>query len=101
MTFARIYLVAAHDQKDAASDRPEVPNHPILDDVSRLRAQANANAEDARMWRWLCDRMEDRSLEFCRESSHWHITFWGETVVHDPSFDNAMRLLASAMSPRR
>ncbi|CAB3773856.1 hypothetical protein LMG29542_07472 [Paraburkholderia humisilvae] len=60
-------------------------------ELIRMQAAATANAEDARIWRWYADLMEDRRLVCLRCGLAWTVTVDGRLLARDPSFDLAVR----------
>ncbi|WP_322044560.1 hypothetical protein [Paraburkholderia sp. J67] len=67
-------------------------------EVARLSAAARANADDARVWRWYADLMEDDRVRVTRLRHGWQITVDGRCTVEDESFDCAVRRAAQAWS---
>lgn len=63
-------------------------------DVARLRAAAHANLDDARIWRWYADLMEDERVRSTHTRDGWLITIDDRYTVEDESFDRAVRLAA-------
>lgn len=63
-------------------------------ELARLRAALGANLDDARVWRWFADLMEDQRLRCTRTREHWQITIDDCFTVEDESFDRAVRLAA-------
>jgi hypothetical protein len=63
-------------------------------ELARLRAAVRANLDDARVWRWYADLMEDERVSTTRTRDGWQITIDGRCTVEDESFDRAVRLAA-------
>jgi len=57
----------------------------------RMRAVAMANGQDASLWRWFSDQMEDRRLSCERFCESWSIRWGGRELASDRSFDAAVR----------
>jgi len=57
----------------------------------RMRAAAMANGQDAKLWRWFSDQMEDRQLSCERFCEYWSIRLGGHELACDRSFDVAVR----------
>ncbi len=60
-------------------------------EIARLRAAATANIDDARLWRWYADLMEDGRIRSIRLGNVWRITIDDACLVEDLSFDEAVR----------
>jgi hypothetical protein len=60
-------------------------------EMIRLRAAATAQGQDAQLWRWFSDRMEDRCLDCRRHEEYWSIKISGRELARDRSFDVAIR----------
>ena len=60
-------------------------------ELIRVRAAASANAEDARVWRWYADLMEDRRIECRHKGLSWMISVDGREIADNKSFDLAIR----------
>ncbi|MEN7531626.1 MULTISPECIES: hypothetical protein [unclassified Cupriavidus] len=60
-------------------------------EVIRLRAAASALTQDARLWRWFSDQMEEHRLNCERNRDFWRITVAGRELACDRSFDVAVR----------
>jgi hypothetical protein len=67
-------------------------------EVARLSAAARANADDARVWRWYADLMEDDRVRCTRTRHGWQITVDNRCTVEDESFDCAVRRAEQAWS---
>ncbi|MBN3854855.1 hypothetical protein G3N59_15840 [Paraburkholderia sp. Ac-20340] len=67
-------------------------------EVARLTAAARANIDDARLWRWYADLMEDERVSCTRTRHGWQITVDGRCTVEDESFDSAVRRAVEAWS---
>ncbi|MBN3725722.1 hypothetical protein [Burkholderia sp. Ac-20379] len=63
-------------------------------ELARLRAAALANLDDARIWRWYADLMEEERVCCTRTRDGWLITVDERYTVEDESFDRAVRLAA-------
>ncbi|WP_347554225.1 hypothetical protein [Robbsia sp. KACC 23696] len=72
-------------------------NHHSLE-IARLRAAASANIDDARLWRWYADLMEDGRIRSTRIGTVWRITIDDGCLVEDVSFDCAVRRAVEAWS---
>ena len=57
----------------------------------RLRAAANANIQDASLWRWYADLMEDHRISCLRRNESWVVAVAGRELANDRSFDVAVR----------
>ncbi|AOY90996.1 hypothetical protein BKK79_03585 [Cupriavidus sp. USMAA2-4] len=57
----------------------------------RLRAAVHANGQDAALWRWFSDQMEERRLSCERVQGYWSIRIAGRELACDRSFDAAVR----------
>ncbi|MGF6259762.1 hypothetical protein [Paraburkholderia youngii] len=66
-------------------------SHPHSLEITRLAAAVRANADDARVWRWYADLMEDGRVSCTRTRKGWLITVDGRCTVEDESFDCAVR----------
>jgi hypothetical protein len=60
-------------------------------EMARLRAAATAQGQDARIWRWYADHMEDYRLDCRRYQDIWSIRVAGRELARDRSFDAAVR----------
>ncbi len=60
-------------------------------ELVRLRAAASALSQDARLWRWFSDQMEEHRLRCERDRDWWRITIAGRELACDRSFDVAVR----------
>ena len=67
-------------------------------ELVRLAAAARANIDDARVWRWYADLMEDDRVSCMRIRNGWRITVDGRSTVEDESFDCAVRRAAQMWS---
>jgi hypothetical protein len=65
----------------------------VLDklDFVRLAALANEHAQDARLWRWFANMLEDGRLAWLRDRKSWEIYIDGACVTRNASFDVALR----------
>lgn len=59
--------------------------------IARLGAARQANADDAALWRWVADVMEERRLCWRHQDEGWVIEFDGRMLACRPDFDDAMR----------
>ncbi|MBB5464131.1 hypothetical protein HDG32_000224 [Paraburkholderia sp. CI2] len=66
-------------------------SHPHSLEIARPAAAVRANADDARVWRWYADLMEDGRVSCTRTRKGWLITVDGRCTVEDESFDCAVR----------
>lgn len=69
-------------------------------ELIRLRAVASAQSQDAELWRWFSDQMEERCIECRRGDGIWSIKVSGQELGRDSSFDAAMRAAYGAISGR-
>jgi len=58
---------------------------------SRLEAALSANAEDAALWRWFSDLLEERRIRWCNSNDAWLVTVDHRHVATQSSFDEAIR----------
>ncbi|CAB3804682.1 hypothetical protein [Paraburkholderia fynbosensis] len=61
-------------------------------DFERLKACVRANSDDAAVWRWYSDMMEDRRIECLCVNGNWAVKLDGREIAADRSFDRAARL---------
>lgn len=59
--------------------------------IVRLAALADSNAEDARLWRWFANALEEGQLYWHRDRKYWEIYLHRSLVSKHASFDVAMR----------
>jgi hypothetical protein len=59
--------------------------------IVRLEALADSNAEDARLWRWFANSLEEGLLCWHRDRKSWEIYFDRSLVSKNASFDVAIR----------
>jgi hypothetical protein len=66
----------------------------VLDklDFVKLAALANEHAQDARLWRWFANMLEDGRLAWLRDRKSWEIYIDGARVTRNASFDVALRI---------
>ncbi|WP_233808809.1 hypothetical protein [Paraburkholderia sp. HP33-1] len=57
----------------------------------RRVASAAANAEDAALWRWFSELMEDRRIRWLHADDSWLVTVDHKHVATSRSFDDAIR----------
>ncbi|RDK09475.1 hypothetical protein [Cupriavidus lacunae] len=57
----------------------------------QLQAAAHANEQDATLWRWFSDQMEEQTMNCERKKGDWIICVAGRELARDPSFDLAVR----------
>ena len=60
--------------------------------IVRLEALADSNAEDARLWRWFANSLEEGRLCWHRDRKSWEIYFDRMHVSKHASFDVAIRV---------
>jgi len=60
-------------------------------EMVRLKAAAAALSQDARLWRWFSDQMEEHRLCCERTRDVWRISVAGRELACDRSFDVAVR----------
>jgi hypothetical protein len=58
----------------------------------RLNAANTANAEDAGMWRWFSDMVEERRIRWCFAHDSWLVSVDHRHLATDRSFDQAIRV---------
>lgn len=59
--------------------------------ILRLEALADSNAEDAGLWRWFANSLEEGRLFWHRDRKSWEIYLDRTQVAKHASFDVAMR----------
>jgi len=59
--------------------------------IVRLEALADSNAEDARLWRWFANSLEEGRLFWHRDRKSWEIYIDRARVSKHASFDVAIR----------
>lgn len=59
--------------------------------MNRLVGAAQANLEDAGLWRWYADLMEDRRIAVKSINDRWVVTVDHEKCAANVSFDTAIR----------
>jgi len=60
-------------------------------EVIRLRAASRANIQDAALWRWFSDMMEDNRIACIRKADVWSVWVDGQLLATDRSYDMAVR----------
>ena len=60
-------------------------------DQRQVAAEA-ANAEDAQVWRWFSDLLEDGRLRWCRSAAGWLVTVDHKHLATSSDFDDAIRV---------
>ncbi|MGC2967757.1 hypothetical protein [Paraburkholderia aspalathi] len=65
----------------------------------RQSAANAANAEDADIWRWFADLVEERRIRWCFANGSWLVSIDNRHVATDENFDHAIRT-ARRRSPR-
>jgi len=60
-------------------------------EVIRLRAAASANNQDAALWRWYSDMMEDNRVACARKNGVWSIWVDERLVASERSYDLSVR----------
>ena len=58
----------------------------------RLNAANAANAEDAEMWRWFSNMVEERRIRWCFAHDSWLVSVDHRHLATDRSFDQAIRV---------
>lgn len=61
----------------------------------RRGAAASANAEDASIWRWFSELLEERRIRWCLADMGWLVTVDHRHVATERSFDAAIRAAKS------
>uniref|UniRef100_UPI00197F2D8B hypothetical protein n=1 Tax=Burkholderia sp. Ac-20379 TaxID=2703900 RepID=UPI00197F2D8B len=69
-------------------------------ELVRLSAAVRANVDDARVWRWYADLMEEDRVTCTRLRNGWQLTVDGICTVEDDSFDAAVRRAAALWHDR-
>ncbi|WP_232477770.1 hypothetical protein [Caballeronia calidae] len=57
----------------------------------RRSAAIAANAEDADVWRWFANLVEERRVRWCLADDSWLVSVDHRHVATDQSFDEAIR----------
>lgn len=57
----------------------------------RVRAGATANIQDAALWRWYADLMEDNRVACVRKEGTWSVWVDGRLLASDRSYDLTLR----------
>ncbi|VWC80386.1 hypothetical protein BLA18110_02660 [Burkholderia lata] len=60
--------------------------------VARAAARDSANAEDAALWRWFAELLDDRRIRWCHSGRGWLISVDHRHVATGTQFDQAMRI---------
>lgn len=60
-------------------------------ELIRLRACVHANRDDAQIWRWYADLMEDRRLSCNWKNNRWTVCLDSAELCSDYSFDRVIR----------
>lgn len=68
--------------------------------LARRGAARHADADDAAVWRWVADLMEERRLVWRRQDEGWAIVIDGVVLACGSGFDDAMRAARSALAMR-
>jgi hypothetical protein len=58
----------------------------------RETAAHNANAEDAAVWRWFTDVIEDGRLRWCRAPAGWLVSLDNRHLATESNFYEAIRV---------
>lgn len=61
--------------------------------AAALRHAPLADRDDARVWRWTAEAVDEGRLACRFQRGFWHIVLDGRLLAIDPSFDCAMRLV--------
>jgi hypothetical protein len=69
--------------------------------MTRRDAAVQANTEDAAVWRWFSELIEDRRIRYCLANGVWLVTVDHRHVGTSPSFDGAIRQAKSNSIARR
>jgi hypothetical protein len=68
----------------------------------RAVGAADANAQDADLWRWFALLVQDRRLRWCQAQDQWFVSVDNRHVATESSFDQAIRSAkARAQKPGR
>jgi hypothetical protein len=59
--------------------------------MTRRDAAVQANTEDAALWRWFSELIEDRRIRYCHANGVWLVTVDHRHVGTSSSFDGAIR----------
>jgi hypothetical protein len=57
----------------------------------RAVGAADANAQDADLWRWFTLHVQDRRLRWCQAQDRWFVSVDNRHVATESSFDQAIR----------
>jgi hypothetical protein len=57
----------------------------------RRSAAIAANAEDAEIWRWFSNLVEERRIRWCLANGSWLVSVDHRHVATDKNFDEAIR----------
>ena len=70
-----------------------------LEDLRRAKASgaATANAEDARVWRWLSPLIEERRIRWTLANGKWLVSVDNRHVATHQNFDCAIRIAIEAV----
>jgi hypothetical protein len=60
-------------------------------EIARLQGAERANADDASIWRWVADLMEERRLTCHWNDDSWTVGIDGHVIACERSFDHALR----------
>jgi hypothetical protein len=60
--------------------------------VARAAARDSANAEDAALWRWFAELLDERRIRWCHSGRGWLISVDHRHVATGTQFDQAMRI---------
>ncbi|SAL65306.1 hypothetical protein AWB74_03573 [Caballeronia arvi] len=64
---------------------------PIPANTVRLQARADANAEDATVWRWFSLLLQDSRIRWVRAHEGWLVSIDHRHMATEATFDEAMR----------
>jgi hypothetical protein len=59
--------------------------------TDRAVGAADANAQDADLWRWFTLLVQDRRLRWCQAQDRWFVSVDNRHVATESSFDQAIR----------
>ena len=63
-----------------------------LFEAARETAAHNANAEDAAVWRWFTDVIEDGRLRLCKAPAGWLVSLDNRHLATESNFYEAIRV---------
>ncbi|RKT13951.1 hypothetical protein B0G69_7168 [Paraburkholderia sp. RAU2J] len=63
----------------------------LKEKTDRAFGAADANAQDADLWRWFTLLVQDRRLRWCQAQDRWFVSVDNRHVATESSFDQAIR----------